>query len=334
MARTIVMSEGGVSSRLRWINLGDYDGLDEGLDVIEGLSNSPKTLPCRYFYDERGSLLFERICQLPEYYVTRTEQAVLASCAEEIARLTGACELVELGSGSSGKSRWLLDAYNQLDSPLFYCPIDVSAGMLKSSALDLLREYPKLQVCGVAGTYEAALSQLSASEFVPRMLIFLGSKLGNLSPHAGDRFLSHIKYNLQPGEFFLLGVDLQKSPEIIEAAYNDTQGVTAAFNLNILRHINRRFDGNFPVDQFTHFAFYNQVAEQIEMYLRCWQSGIVRLDSLNLSVPIQAGETIRTEIYRKFYLPSLISNLKQQGFQSVRVWTDPQNWFALLLCQC
>lgn len=333
MAKTIVMSETGISSRLRWINLGDCDGVDEGLDAIEGLKSNPKSLPCRYFYDERGSLLFERICQLPEYYVTRTEQAILADCADEIAGITGACELVELGSGSSRKTRLLLDAYNRLDSPLFYCPIDVSPEILKSSALDLLREYPKLQVCGVAGTYEAALSQLSASEFVPRMLIFLGSTLGNLSPDACDRFLSHIKSNLQPGEYFLFGVDLQKSPEIIEAAYNDTPGVTAAFNLNILRHINRRFDGNFAVDKFTHFAFYNQVAGQIEMYLRCWQSGIVGLNSLNLQVPIQAGETIRTEISRKFHLPSLVSNLKHQGFQSVRVWTDPQNWFALLLCQ-
>ena len=323
-----------VSSRFRWIALNSEEAITEdGSDVIQALTQMPKTLPCRYFYDDRGSELFEKICDLPEYYPTRTEQAILENYASEIAQLTGACELVELGSGSSRKTRLLLEAYSQLGSDLQYCPIDVSAGMLKTTALELLQQYPKLRLCGLAGTYEQALDQLPPAELENRMLIFLGSTLGNLDGVECDRFLGKIQQALKPGEFFLLGVDLQKDPALIEAAYNDAQGITAEFNLNLLRHINRRFEGDFQLGQFAHSAFYNSIENQIEMHLRSLQPQMVSLQKLDLQVQLVAGETIRSEISRKFYLPSLISNLDNHLLHPLQVWTDDRSWFGLLLCQ-
>jgi dimethylhistidine N-methyltransferase len=322
------------NSRCRWLMLNTAEELsNDGQEVIEGLSQSPKTLPCRYFYDDFGSALFEQICDLPEYYPTRTEQSILESCASEIAQLTGACELIELGSGSSRKTRLLLDAYSQLNSPLRYCPIDVSTGILKTSALDLLQEYQTLHICGVAGTYEQALAQLPTPDLNPRLLIFLGSTLGNLEEQECTQFLAQIRQALQPGEYFLVGVDLQKAPEVLETAYNDSKGVTAAFNLNMLRHVNRTFQGNFALDQFVHRAFYNAIAHQIEMHLVSLQAQTVTLESLKFQVTLQAGESLRTEISRKFHLPTFSAVLAAQGLRSLRIWTDPQDWFALLLCQ-
>lgn len=322
------------NARLRWITLSSSEALvDEGTDIIAGLGQTPKSLPCRYFYDDRGSQLFEQICDLPEYYPTRTEQAILETYAAEIAQLTGACELVELGSGSSRKTRLLLEAYSQLNAPLQYCPIDVSAGILKTTALELLNQYPKLKLCGLAGTYEQALDQLPPAELENRMLIFLGSTIGNLNELEYQRFLDRVRSALQPGEFFLLGVDLQKAPTILEAAYNDHQGITAAFNLNILNHLNWRFQGNFNLDRFSHQAFYNTAEHQIEMHLRSLATQTVALKTLNFQTTLQAGETIHTEISRKFHLPTLVETLATYAFQPLQIWTDPNHWFGLLLCQ-
>lgn len=322
------------NARLRWIMLNSSEASTaEGGDILQGLTQTPKTLPCRYFYDDRGSVLFEQICDLPEYYPTRTEQAILADCALEIAQLTGSCELVELGSGSSRKTRLLLEAYDQLNDQLQYCPIDVSAGMLKTTAIELLGLYPKLKLCGLAGTYEQALAQLPPAELENRMLIFLGSTIGNLNPAECEQFLTLVQQALQPGEFFLLGVDLQKDPAIIEAAYNDAQGVTAAFNLNLLNHLNQRFAANFDLKQFQHSAFYNTDQHQIEMHLRSLTQQTVTLGSLELQIQLAPAETIRTEISRKFHLPTLIALLETHAFAPLQVWTDPNAWFGLLLCQ-
>jgi L-histidine Nalpha-methyltransferase len=320
--------------RFRWINFNTpAASIDDGRDVIQGLNEQPKTLSCRYLYDDRGSELFEQITDLPEYYPTRTEQAILEKYALEIAELTGACELVELGSGSSRKTHLLLQAYSQLNHQLHYCPIDVSAGILKTTALALLDRYPNLKLCGLAGTYEQALAELPPPELENRMLIFLGSTLGNLNDKECSKFLTQIQQALQPGEFFLLGVDLQKPIQTIEAAYNDAQGVTAAFNLNILQHLNHRFDGNFALDRFEHFAFYNPNRHQIEMHLRSLDQQTIMLKTLNYRVNFNAGETIHTEISRKFHLPTLVDNLATHAFKPLQIWTDPQNWFGLLLCQ-
>ncbi len=307
--------------------------VDTGEDVIRGLSQTPKSLPTRYFYDDRGSVLFEQICELPEYYPTRTEASILHRYAGEIAQTTGSCELVELGSGSSTKTRLLLDAYQDLYPSLRYVPIDVSAGILESSAQQLLSDYPSLHVRALVSTYELALQRLTPTPLPSRTILFLGSTLGNLTPQECDVFFSQITDALEVGEYFLLGVDLQKPKHLLEAAYNDSQGVTAQFNLNMLAHLNRRFRGNFNLQQFEHWAFYNEQFNQIEMRLRSLPAQKVQLEALNLTVEFAAGETILTEISRKFDLDVLQKELQAKGLKPLQVWTDSRQWFGLILCQ-
>jgi len=331
-----VTSENSIEKRLqiqRLVRATQVVTLSAGSDVIKGLTQTPKSLPPCYFYDDRGSELFEQICDLPEYYLTRTETNILQQCAGEIARITGACELVELGSGSSTKTRILLDAYQQRGYPLHYLPIDVSTGILESSAKQLLRDYPSLQVYALAGTYELALAQLLPRQLPSRMICFIGSTLGNLTPGECDILFSEITEALQIGEYFLLGIDLRKPKQILEPAYNDSQGVTAAFNLNMLEHLNQQFEGNFDTTQFEHWAFYNESEHQIEMHLRSLRSQIVELRALNLKVNFALGETIFTEISRKFDLNAIKQQLTAQGLSPLHVWTDPNQWFGLLLCQ-
>ncbi|MEA5596618.1 L-histidine N(alpha)-methyltransferase [Rivularia sp. UHCC 0363] len=303
----------------------------DGSDVVKGLTHNPKYLSPRYFYDDRGSELFEEICELPEYYVTRTETSILQNCAEEIADITGESELIELGSGSSTKTRILLDAYHKKGYPLRYLPIDVSAGILEASARQLLVDYPSLQVHALAGTYEQALEQLQPSELPSRTIGFIGSTLGNLNPQECDNFLSQITAALQLGEYFLLGVDLRKPKHILEAAYDDSAGVTAAFNLNMLNHLNRRFDGNFDLSKFEHWAFYNETKYQIEMHLRSLESQSIELRSLNLKVNFDPGETINTEISRKFDINGIQELLTKKGLVPQKAWTDDNKWFGLIL---
>ena len=307
---------------------------DDGADVVQGLSRSPKTVPPKYFYDDRGSQLFEQICDLPEYYLTRTETAILQQYAGAIAQHTGACELVELGSGSSTKTRLLLEAYQAQNYPLCYRPIDVSAGILESSAQSLLQTYDQLKIHALVGTYDQALQTLSAAYLPQRMICFLGSSLGNLSPEECDRFFDQVRLALRSGGYFLLGVDLHKSTDQLEAAYNDSQGITAAFNLNLLQHLNQRFNGNFDLAQFEHFAFYNTKLHQIEMHLRSLKSQIIHLQTLNLTVEMAAGETIRSEISRKFDLATLQPQLESKSIYPVQAWMDANQWFGLLLCHC
>jgi L-histidine Nalpha-methyltransferase len=320
----------------------DSDSTVDGADVIMGLSHTPKTLPPKYFYDDRGSALFEQICELPEYYVTRTETQILQKAAPEIAHITGLCELVELGSGSSTKTRLLLDAYRDLHRSLtsgsfYYIPIDVSGGILKASAANLLYQYPSLHIRGLIGTYTQGLQHLPSTIAPQRIICFLGSTLGNLSPKECEQFFAEVRAALQPEDYFLLGIDLQKSISILEAAYNDAQGITAAFNLNMLQHLNWRFQANFNLDQFQHWAFYDQQQHQIEMHLRSLCPQTIEIIALEQSVTFFKGETIRTEISRKFNLEHLSALLEPKsgakGFKSVQVWTDPQQWFGLTLYQ-
>ncbi|MCW6034855.1 L-histidine N(alpha)-methyltransferase [Spirulina subsalsa FACHB-351] len=302
-------------------------------EIIEGFKKIPKTLPARYFYDAKGSQLFEQICQLPEYYPTRTEASILQKCANEIAAMTGLCEIVELGSGSSTKTRLLLNAYQTLGDSVHYVPIDVSAEILVESAKQLVTDYPNLKVTGLVGTYDEALEQLIENTPPGRLVIFLGSSIGNFTSQDCDRFLQEVAQGLQPGDYFLLGVDLQKSPDVLEAAYNDSQGVTAAFNLNMLEHLNWRFDGNFNLSLFKHRAIYNSKDHQIEMYLDAQADHKVSLNSLNLTLDFKAGETIHTEISRKFNWQTLPDYLSQQGLKSIGGWVDEKEWFGLMLCQ-
>lgn len=304
-----------------------------GTDVIAGLTQTPKTLPAKYFYDDRGSQLFEDICELPEYYPTRTETAILQEFAGQIAGMTGPCELIELGSGSSTKTRLLLDAYQELGGAMRYVPIDVSAGVLESSAEQLIADYSTLQVHCLVSTYELALAALPPTQLPTRTIAFLGSSLGNFPPDKCDTFFAQVTGALAEGEYFLLGIDLQKPKEVLEQAYDDSQGVTAAFNLNMLFHLNWRFGGNFDTGLFEHWAFYNPEQNQIEMHLRCLRSHSVRLDDLNLNVDFAAGETIHTEVSRKFELNAMQEYMSKQGLKTLKVWTDVKESFGLILCQ-
>ena len=308
-----------------------------GTDVIQGLSQTPKQLSAQYFYDDRGSELFEQICQLPEYYPTRTEAWILREYADEIAELTDSHELIELGSGSSTKTRLLLDAYRSRfehrPETCHYLPVDISGGILHSSVLQLQAAYPDFWVQGLLGTYDQSLDYLAHQNERSRLLFFLGSSIGNFPPADFDAFVDRVAQSLKPGDFFLLGVDLAKEIDILEAAYNDRQGVTAAFNLNMLAHLNWRFAGNFNLDWFEHQAIYNTAESQIEMYLHCRQDCVVSLDRLNFRTSFQAGESILTEISRKFRLDRLQTQLSDRGLNTVKTWSDPHQWFGLVLCQ-
>lgn len=318
----------------------------DGDDVIQGLMRTPKSLPAKYFYDNRGSELFEQICDLPEYYPTRTEAWILNKYANEIAEITGSCELVELGSGSSTKTHFLLSAYQKqvyqkaadlsnesLPEAFRYIPIDVSGGILKTSVLHLQQKYTDLSIEGLIGTYDEALLYLGKNHRRSRMIFFLGSSIGNFNPEEYIDFLGKVSQTLTKGDYFLLGIDLHKSKQVLEPAYNDSQEITAAFNLNMLAHLNWRFQGNFNLDLFSHEAIYNDVDHQIEMYLHSLEDQQVSLDILNLKIQFKKGESILTEISRKFDLEAVQEQLRSRSLQTIRIWTDPQQWFGLVLCR-
>ncbi|MEL7070239.1 MAG: L-histidine N(alpha)-methyltransferase [Cyanobacteria bacterium J06581_3] len=306
---------------------------DTGQDVIAGLTAEPKSLPPKYFYDEKGSQLFEAICELPEYYPTRTETAILKAFSGAIAQKTGPCEIVELGSGSSTKTRILLDAYQAAHYPLRYLPVDVSDTMLSETANKLLHEYPRLSVHAFASTYEPALASLPDKQLPARMIGFIGSTIGNLRPAECAAFLDLISQTLEVGDYFLLGLDLQKESSILEAAYNDSQGITAAFNLNMLRHLNQRFEGDFDLNNFFHVAYYNKKENQIEMYLESKEIQTVRLVSLGLTVEFEKGDRILSEISRKFSLEGMARSLRKHKLNVIEQLTDEKQWFGLLLAQ-
>jgi dimethylhistidine N-methyltransferase len=306
----------------------------DGADVVRGLGARPKTLPPKYFYDAHGSRLFDRITTLPEYYLTRTEQLILADSARRLGRLVGAADLVELGSGSARKTRLVIDALLEqmpLKSPLLYVPIDVSEAALEESATGLVAAYPRLAVSGLVATYEAGLAALPPRLAPRRLMLFLGSTIGNLDAAESVEFFAAVARALEPGDALLLGFDLVKTPGIIEAAYNDAQQVTAAFNLNMLRHLNRRFDGDFDLARFQHRAFFNAGASRIEMHLTSAGAQTVRLKKLGLAARFEPGETIRTEISRKFRFADMADAVVRHGFALAERWSDSQEWFALAL---
>jgi L-histidine Nalpha-methyltransferase len=299
--------------------------------VRRGLSLPQKTLPPKYFYDDRGSRLFDAICDLPEYYLTRTEQALLESCAAEIVAISCAGDLVEFGSGASRKTRLLLDVLQRAGIETRYVPMDVSESMLRRSAQALLADYPLLHIHGVVGDYERHLQQLPQGR--RRLVIFLGSTIGNFTPAEADVFLARLSSQLNRGDHFLLGADLVKDPAVLHAAYNDAAGVTAEFNRNILRVVNRALDAHFDPETFEHVAFFNAEAFQIEMHLRATRTHEVRIGRLDMAVGLRAGETIHTEISRKFTRAETESMLERAGLDPVR-WYEPGNrYFALALAR-
>lgn len=298
-------------------------------DVRRGLTAVPKRLPPKYFYDDRGSRLFDAICELPEYYLTRAEDALLASVAGEVIARVRPRHLVELGSGASRKTRRLLDALlAAVDAPT-YVPIDVSAGMLEASAARLRTAYPTLRVHGIVADFEQALPALPAGG--TRLVAFLGSSIGNYEPPADHALLAAVAARLEPGDALLLGVDLVKPVAQLLAAYDDAAGLTAEFNRNVLRVINRTLDANFDPARFEHVAEFNPAAMQIEMRLRAREAHRVRIAALDLEIAFAAGETIHTESCRKFTRPVAEALLRDAGFARVDWFAAADGAFALAL---
>lgn len=298
-------------------------------DVTTGLQSPQKTIPPKYFYDAHGSLLFEQICQQPEYYLTRTEATVLQDHAADIFSEVGECTIVELGSGSSVKTRLLLDEYQRRFANQHYVPIDISSSMLATTAKTLIADYPRLRVEALATDYFHGLAALPESH--PRLVLFLGSNLGNFTTTEQARLFAQLASVLQQGDFFLLGLDLQKPVDVIESAYNDAAGVTAAFNLNLLQRINRELAGAFNLTTFSNRAFYNHVSHQIEMHLQSERRQEVKVSDIDLHVPFRAGETIHTEISRKFDATEICGQLANYGFAPRALWTDAAQWFLVAL---
>ena len=313
-------------------HLGPDDERSLADDVLDGLTRPLKELPPKHLYDARGSELFDAICELPEYYQTRTERLILEAHAEDIVRRTGAVELVELGSGSATKTRVLLDAMAAAGTLARYIPVDVSATTVHAVAELFADEYPGLSVFGLVADFERHLERLP-EPVGPRLVPFLGGTIGNFPPGSRRRFLRSLGKVLGPDGYLLLGTDLVKDPRVIEAAYNDSAGVTAQFNLNVLHVLNRELGADFDVDAFEHVAFFDREREWIEMRLRATQPQHVRIDALDLEIDFAAREELRTEISAKFTLDGLRADLDAAGLELVELFTDPNELFAVSLAR-
>ena len=299
-------------------------------DVIAGLSERPRTLPPKWFYDKVGSDLFTEITRLPEYYPTRAEREILQQRADAIAFHTGAATVIELGSGSSEKTRLLLDALTRTGTLRRYVPVDVSADALTDAANSLFGDYPNLTVHGVVADFTEHLHLLPDSPG-PRLMVFLGGTIGNLEPTERAAFLRGMRDSLRPGDHLLLGTDLVKSPSVLVPAYDDAAGVTARFNRNVLAVINRELDADFDVDAFEHVAIWDDREQWIEMRLRARGPQNVYIADLDLRVALADGEEIRTEISAKFTPERVRAELGTAGLGVRHWWTDTAGRFALSL---
>ena len=298
-------------------------------DARAGLTASPKSLPPKWFYDERGSGLFDKITLLDEYYPTRAERAILRSAAAGIATATQARTLVELGSGSADKTRLLLDALRGTGTLARYVPVDVSEAALITASRRVLDGYPGLAVHAVVSDFEEHLGLPEGGG--PRLVAFLGSTIGNLLPPQRAAFLASIRARLAPDDALLLGTDLVKDPAVLVAAYDDAAGVTAAFNKNILSVLNAELGANFDPDAFDHVALWDPAAEWIEMRLRSAERQQVRLPAIGLTVSFAAGEEMRTEVSAKFRRAGVQAELAAAGLTMTSWWTDEESRFGLSL---
>jgi L-histidine Nalpha-methyltransferase len=298
-------------------------------EVSSGLAGSPRRLPCRYFYDQRGCELFEAITQLPEYYLTRAETDLLRHHAGEIAALARPAAMVELGAGSCAKSRLLIEAGLRAGNLHSFLPFDISEGAVLGAAHDLVERYPGLSVYGLVGDFTAHLP--SVPRLGRQLVLFLGSTIGNLDGADRAKFLAEVRSLLQPEDFFLLGVDLIKDERKLHAAYNDSQGVTAGFNLNLLQVLNRELGADFDLAAFEHVAFYNRELQRVEMHLRARRSQTVGIAATGQRVSISAGESILTETSTKFTRDSVRACLEAAGME-LRVWlSDEAEQFGIAI---
>ncbi len=301
-------------------------------DVLDGLTQPFKELPPKHLYDARGAMLFEEICELPEYYPTRTERAILERVADEIVAHSGAGELVELGSGSATKTRVLLDAMARAGTLERYVAVDVTESAVRETGMALLEEYPGLAVHGLIGDFERHLDRLPPAT-ARRLLVFLGGTIGNFRPGARRRFLRSLGGLLDPGDRLLLGTDLVKDRETLIAAYDDAAGVTAQFNRNMLAVLNRELGADFALTEYDHVALFDERNEWIEMRLRARSPQTVNLPAIDLQVEFAAGEDLRTEISAKFTRARLEADLAAAGLALDGWHTDERGWFALSLAR-
>ena len=300
-------------------------------EIRDGLLSTPKKFPTKYFYDDWGSTLFEQICELPEYYQTRTEHQLLEAVADDIVAQTGADELVELGSGAATKTRVLLDAMARAKQLRFYVPFDVSEGIVRRVAQELVEEYEGLLVHGVVGDFLAHL------EHIPdggrRLVVILGGTIGNLEPEASQVFLSSIYDEMDQGDFFLLGVQLITDVDRLEAAYNDSAGITAAFNKNMLRVLQSVIGAEFDQDAFQHVARFNHDKHRIEMHLRSIRDQVIPIPELGLNLYLHEGEEILTEISTKYTRHQVEALLTGAGFSPVEWYSDSNHLHGLALAK-
>ncbi len=298
-------------------------------DVFNGLQSTPKALPPKWFYDPLGSELFDRITRLPEYYLTRAEAEILRDRAGEIASASGADTLVELGSGTSEKTRTLLSALHGRRSLRRFVPFDVDASMLSTAAEAIQLEYPGVEIRAVCGDFEEHLAEIPDGGRC--LFVFLGSTIGNLTPGPRREFLANLAAVMRPGDSLLLGTDLVKDTGRLVRAYDDSAGVTARFNRNVLAVINRELDADFDVDAFAHVARWNAREERIEMWLRAGRAQRVRVGALELTVDFAAGEEMLTEVSCKFRPDGVGAELFRAGLRRIRWWTDTAGDFGLSL---
>lgn len=305
------------------------------VDVVSGLTSSPKSLPSKYFYDEMGDKLFHYIMNQPEYYLTCAEHEILGKQGEAIfsnIKINKRIRLIEPGAGDGFKTRLLVHALMAKGYECTYNPIDISANVLDILCTSMLKTYPQLECEPIIGDY-AELSEKIPDDGLPRLMLFLGSSLGNYDSEASINILRIFSTLLKPGDFFLLGVDLVKEPSRILAAYNDASGYTAQFNYNLLTRINRELDANFDTDNFLHFPVYNPILQQAESYLLSKQVQLVTIKSANVDIHFGAWEPIHTEISRKYTLDKIESLSTNSGFQIISNYTDMHNDFCCSLWQ-
>lgn len=302
-------------------------------DVREGLAARPRSVPPAYLYDARGSALYEAIVELPEYYPARTEEALLRAIAPELGRLAAHAQIVELGSGSSWKTRRIIEALGGRDRPLTYVPIDVNGAMLEASGLALCNDFPRLRVRGLAGQFEDALAALAPAP--DRLFVFLGGTVGNLLPDAQTDLFRALAGCMRPPGHLLLGYDRRahasKPAATIHDAYNDAQGVTAEFDLNLLARLNRELGADFARGAWAHQAIYDPALHRIEMHLRSLARQTVTFPALGVQHTFEAGESILTEVSRKFDPDELAAWFARLGFRTVARWSDPADLFGLAL---
>ncbi|MDT5339387.1 MAG: L-histidine Nalpha-methyltransferase [Mycobacterium sp.] len=316
------------------VSLANYLAADAAVqalrhDVREGLTASPKSLPPKWFYDSVGSELFDQITRLPEYYPTRAEANILRARAAAIAEASGADTLVELGSGTSEKTRLLLDALQEAGSLRRFIPFDVDATVLESAGAAIEAEYPGVEIDAVCGDFEEHLGKIPLVG--RRLVVFLGSTIGNLTAGPRADFLAALSDSLQPGDALLLGTDLVKDVERLVRAYDDAAGVTAKFNKNVLAVVNRELSADFDIDAFDHVARWNPDQERIEMWLRASSPQRVRIDGLDLTVDFAAGEEMLTEVSCKFRPEGIARELAAAGLRRIDWWTDDAGDFGLSL---